>query len=172
MIVTNQDQLRIKSKRTSRWEVRHHKLVDLVHKELQKAWTTGCGLAAVQVGLPIRAAVYFLDVETFKDPHVLINPEILEGSNWKTIKEGCLSIPDTWTNVERFHNIKYVNDGKVCEAEGFEAQVIQHEIDHMDGILNIDRAHKNGSVGRNSPCPCGSGLKYKKCCLDAVLEKV
>jgi len=59
------------------------------------------------------------------------------------------------------------NGAEKFEATGLEAVMVQHEIDHMNGMLCFDRGHKNkDKVGRNSLCPCGSGEKYKKCCID------
>ncbi|MCO6185558.1 peptide deformylase [Rhizobium sp. L1K21] len=105
----------------------------------------GIGLAAIQVGEPIRMLV--LDVskdEEDKKPQVFINPEILSSSDMRsTYEEGCLSIPGYYAEVERPAEIKvrYLDrDGKQQEldAEGILATCLQHEIDHLDGVLFID----------------------------------
>lgn len=105
----------------------------------------GIGLAAIQVGEPIRMLV--LDVskeEDEKNPQVFINPEILSSSDLRsTYEEGCLSIPGYYAEVERPAEIRvrYLDrDGKQQEigAEGILATCLQHEIDHLDGILFID----------------------------------
>lgn len=105
----------------------------------------GIGLAAIQVGEPIRMLV--LDVskeEDEKNPQVFINPEILSSSDLRsTYEEGCLSIPGYYAEVERPAEIRvrYLDrDGKQQEidADGILATCLQHEIDHLDGILFID----------------------------------
>lgn len=96
----------------------------------------GIGLAANQVGV-LKRIITFIDNG---QPKVLINPEILEYSDdICTIEEGCLSIPNTIYEIKRAKNIKikYRNlKGKPCyeRYEGISARIIQHEIDHLDGI--------------------------------------
>ncbi len=105
----------------------------------------GVGLAAVQVGVPIRLIV----LDTAKDegpprPLVLINPEILTlGSELREHEEGCLSIPDVRVDIERPGSltVRYIDrDGVQQElaAEGLLATAIQHEVDHLNGRLIID----------------------------------
>jgi len=105
----------------------------------------GIGLAANQVGRPLRLIVF--DV-TPKDqspnPSAIINPELIEADGDQTVEEGCLSVPDYYSEVKRSARVKVrgLNDQghpvEVC-AEGTLATVLQHEIDHLDGILFIDR---------------------------------
>lgn len=105
----------------------------------------GVGLAAVQVGRLIR--VIAVDVTPKNPGHgliVLINPEITGSSGAKTGREGCLSVPEYTANITRATGVTVKGlgpDGNetVIEAEGFEAVALQHEIDHLDGILFIDR---------------------------------
>ncbi|MBI5492840.1 MAG: peptide deformylase [Deltaproteobacteria bacterium] len=115
---------------------------DLV--ETMKA-SPGVGLAAPQAGRPVR--VIAIDV-TPKNPGagliVLINPEIVSASGGKVAREGCLSVPEYTANIKRAADVvvKGVNiDGKELEisSTGLEAVALQHEIDHLDGILFIDR---------------------------------
>lgn len=106
----------------------------------------GVGLAAVQVGLDKSLLVYDVaDKEDGRDLHVLINPRILaQEGQILSENEGCLSVPDFRADVTRSANILVEGvdrDGKPLrfEAEGFMAIVLQHEIDHLNGTLFIDR---------------------------------
>jgi len=105
----------------------------------------GVGLAAVQIGVPQR--VVTVDVskpEGERQPLVLVNPEITWSSQDRSVyEEGCLSIPEFYDEVERPARIRfrYTNlDGETLEqeAEGLLATCVQHEIDHLDGVLFID----------------------------------
>jgi peptide deformylase len=110
----------------------------------------GIGLAAVQVGVPKRILVIDLqdpeeeDGEPVRKPMVFINPEILSKSETpKPYQEGCLSVPDQYAEVERPDAIRarwLDRDGKVHEEEldGLLATCLQHEMDHLEGILFID----------------------------------
>jgi peptide deformylase len=110
----------------------------------------GIGLAAVQVGVPIRLLVMDLqepeeeDGEPVKDPRVFINPEILWASEITVpYTEGCLSVPDQYAEVLRPDRIRAKwqdRHGEVHEAEldGLIAICLQHEMDHLEGILFID----------------------------------
>jgi len=102
----------------------------------------GIGLAAPQVGKNIRLAV----IKTKDGPLFLINPIITKKSLLKeTAEEGCLSVPGVFGDVKRPKNItcSFVSqEGKLIDLRvtGFMARVFQHEIDHLDGILFIDKA--------------------------------
>ncbi|ESX81061.1 MULTISPECIES: peptide deformylase [unclassified Mesorhizobium] len=109
----------------------------------------GIGLAAIQVGEPLRLLVIDLAKEDETPaPHVFINPEILDSSDQRSVyEEGCLSIPDYYAEVERpaAVRVKYLDrDGKLqeIEAEGLMATCLQHEIDHLNGVLFIDHISK------------------------------
>lgn len=102
----------------------------------------GIGLAAPQIGLSIRLAI----VKTDDGVLPLVNPKILKRS-WKkaTGEEGCLSIPQVFGTVKRSLNITVQIQDKTgaivkFRASGLLARVIQHEVDHLDGVLFIDRA--------------------------------
>ncbi len=107
----------------------------------------GIGLAAPQVGASIRLFVIdtdWSDEETGKQPVVVINPEISDREGSISWDEGCLSVPDYNALVERDATITLRGtdlDGKPIEerAEGLRAVCIQHEVDHLDGLLFIDR---------------------------------
>ena len=105
----------------------------------------GIGLAAVQVGVAKRIIVMDLDQKDGKkDWRVFINPKILWASDEKAVyEEGCLSVPEIYDDVERPAGIKaeYLDlDGKrvEIEADGMLATCLQHEMDHLEGILFID----------------------------------
>lgn len=107
----------------------------------------GVGLAAPQVGVSKRIVVIDIshDEEDRMEPLYLINPEIIWKSDEKICgEEGCLSVPEQRADVERFAAIKikyldYNGKEKFLEAEDFLSIAIQHELDHLDGILYIDR---------------------------------
>jgi peptide deformylase len=103
----------------------------------------GVGLAAPQIGVSKRMIVV---EDPEKNPIILINPEIvkLEGDK-ETAEEGCLSVPGVWGEVERRVSMTvrgYNLEGKSVAylVEGFTARAFQHEIDHLDGIVFLDRA--------------------------------
>jgi peptide deformylase len=105
----------------------------------------GIGLAANQVGEPVRIIVFDVTPkDQDRNPSVLINPEITETEGEQTQEEGCLSIPEYYSEVKRSAKVKVRGldlEGKPVEicGEGILATVLQHEIDHLDGILFIDR---------------------------------
>ena len=105
----------------------------------------GIGLAATQLGVMKRIVVMDLAGEDEKpNPLVMVNPEIVEvGEQIQTTEEGCLSIPELYYEVERPNNVtvRYTDlEGKPVQtqAEGRFAVCVQHEIDHLDGVLYID----------------------------------
>ena len=106
----------------------------------------GIGLAAPQVGVQKRILVIDLNFEDPQSPpNVFINPEIISSSeSLDTYEEGCLSIPGVYLNVVRPSSIKLsyrdeMGRPKKMNAEGLMARCIQHEIDHLNGILFIDK---------------------------------
>ena len=103
----------------------------------------GLGLAAPQVGLARRLAIVATDTEPGHET-VLVNPEIVSSEGWEEAEEGCLSFPGIYVKIGRFtrvrvryHNLK----GGVCEMEaaGLVARAVQHELDHLEGRLLVDR---------------------------------
>jgi len=103
----------------------------------------GVGLAATQVGVLHRLLVY--RVQQDAPVAALVNPEIeWAGRDLETMEEGCLSLPGVLVDVERPIHVRVrardeAGDTIVVEASGLEARVIQHEIDHLDGVLILDR---------------------------------
>jgi len=109
----------------------------------------GIGLAAIQVGIPSRVIVMDLSKrEAEAEPRVFINPEITWSSEEQSLyEEGCLSIPDVHEDVERPARVKirYLDlEGKPHEedADGLFATCIQHEVDHVNGVLFVDHISK------------------------------
>jgi peptide deformylase len=106
----------------------------------------GIGLAATQVGVMHRVLVY--RVEQDAPVAALVNPTIeWAGDETELMDEGCLSLPGVLVEVERPIHIRVRGqdergDGLVIEASGLEARVIQHEIDHLDGVLILDRTSR------------------------------
>jgi len=109
----------------------------------------GIGLAAIQVGEPLRMLVIDLAKEDEPpQPHIVINPEIVaRGDDVNVHEEGCLSIPDYYAEVERpaTVTVTYLDEkGEKREmaADGLMATCLQHEIDHLNGVLFIDHISK------------------------------
>ena len=109
----------------------------------------GIGLAAIQVGVPKRIIV--LDIEQKegqKKPLFFVNPEIIQKSkNLSTYEEGCLSVPGQFAEIDRSDEcyVKYLDyhgNKKEMNAKGMLATCIQHEMDHLEGILFIDYLSK------------------------------
>src|ERR1700759_502015 len=107
----------------------------------------GVGLAANQVGVLHRLLVYRVHQQS--PVAALVNPEIeWTGEERETLEEGCLSLPNVHADVERAVHIRVralneYGDPVVIEASGLEARVIQHEIDHLDGVLVLDRISRS-----------------------------
>jgi peptide deformylase len=114
----------------------------------RQAGAAAVGIAAPQVGRLQRIAI--IDCSTTRKPvpnHgrlVLVNPEITEWDGFELGREGCLSVPDYTGNVIRAERIKLTAQDPVGEShdyqmEGYEARALQHEVDHLDGMLFVDR---------------------------------
>jgi len=105
----------------------------------------GIGLAAPQVGVPLRLAVIDLQREGTRAPLVIINPEIAAASaETETHEEGCLSLPGQYADVTRPRavTVRFLDaagERRELAAEALLARCLQHEIDHLDGILFVDR---------------------------------
>ena len=105
----------------------------------------GIGLAAIQVGVPLRVIVMDLAGEDDEPaPQYFVNPEILEpAEEMRAYEEGCLSVPEFFDEVERparcrVKFLDYHGKEQVIDADGLFATCIQHEMDHLEGILFID----------------------------------
>ena len=132
--------------------------VDEVNKEIQKLMddmletmysANGIGLAAIQIGVPKNLVVIdLLTKEKKKDPMFFVNPKILKkSSKMSKYEEGCLSIPNLFAEVKRpseceIEYLDYEGNKKSLKATGLLATCLQHEIDHLKGILFIDYLSK------------------------------
>ncbi len=109
----------------------------------------GIGLAAIQIGIPKRIIVMDISKEkNKKEPRYFINPVIKNKDKLKsTYEEGCLSVPNQFAEIDRPKNceiefLDYYGEKKILKAEGLLATCIQHEMDHLEGILFIDYLSK------------------------------
>ena len=158
----------------------------------------GIGLAANQVGIDAQVAIV-----NVIEPRILINPKIIEKHNEIPFYEGCLSYPGKGVHTKRYRDViisteqsesdwyfsgaqapkdskgsweKEQSKNEDAQLRTLESVCIQHEIDHLNGVVCMDRKRettivKDKKIGRNELCPCGSGRKYKKCCLNATEEE-
>lgn len=151
IIILPDDQLRLISKPVEQITPEVRKLVEDMFETMYDA--PGIGLAAIQIGVPLRVVTMDLakkedEAEGETAPMVFINPEVISESDEKSVyDEGCLSIPEYYETVERPAKVRvrYMNlDGETVEedAEGLYATCIQHEIDHLNGVLFVDYLSK------------------------------
>jgi peptide deformylase len=151
ILILPDKQLRLISKKVEKVTAEVRKLADDMLETMYEA--PGIGLAAIQIGVPQRLITMDLakkedDGESKPRPRVFINPEILSSSEeLSTYEEGCLSIPEYYEEVERPARVRvrFTDlDGKTHEedADGLFATCIQHEIDHLNGVLFVDYLSK------------------------------
>ena len=123
------------------------KLMDDMIETMYQA--PGIGLAAIQIGVPKRIIV--MDIsrdDTKKEPRYFVNPIIKSKNDKKSIyEEGCLSVPDQFAEIERPNSceveyLDYDGNKQLLKAEGLLATCIQHEMDHLEGVLFIDYLSK------------------------------
>lgn len=152
-------------------------LVELLERELENSarlGNPGIGLSAIQIGILKKIAIVRISPELSVN---LINAKIEKGYDEIMFQnEGCLSFPNRLETTKRFQEVHIVNNlesPKSFVATGLFSICCQHELEHGDGILFIDKAIKKVSqkLGPNDPCICGkidpiSGRvkKFKKCC--------
>ena len=188
MIINDLSVLKKRSRETSIEECQSLHIFEDLETSLKESERAGIGLTAVQIGCLIRCCVIRIKHESGKELNLnMINP-VIEKKETPFImsNEGCLSMPgivvatdryaeitcrwidyDTKKEIRAYFGPKNYKEDKYNLGEGIlEAVCIQQECDHMEGILITDREHKKvDKIGRNDLCPCGSGKKYKKCCL-------
>jgi peptide deformylase len=147
ILILPDKRLRLLSKPVAKIDAATKQLVEDMFDTMYDA--PGIGLAAIQIGEPRRIVTMDLaKKDEPKEPQVFINPELISHSDDKNIhEEGCLSIPEYYEEVERPASVqvRYLDlDGKQheIEAEGLLATCIQHEIDHLNGVLFIDHISK------------------------------
>lgn len=143
IIVAPDPRLKIKSKPVETVDDRVRALMDDMLETMYSA--PGVGLSAIQAGVPERIIV--VDVAKDPDPPApvrLINPEIIWASEEIVLaEEGCLSLPEHYADVERpaAVEVRYVDENgeiRTIKAEGLLSTVVQHEMDHLEGILFVD----------------------------------
>jgi len=133
----------------------------------------GVGLAANQIGELWRIIV--LQMPDEEESRIYFNPQIIKTYGSREVEEGCLSLPGYRGLVNRsmwikFQGLDHTDQIVKFEAENLLSQALEHEIDHLNGITCLDKAvdttiRVEKKPGRNEPCHCGSGKKYKKCCI-------
>ncbi len=140
--------LRRKSEKISKIDRKVKKLIDNMVETLKKE--KGLGLAAPQVGVSRRIILALFNYDTNEEMIVaLINPEIVSHSVDRILgEEGCLSIPGVYKPVERYKKIqvKFTDikrNTQILELEDLNARIVQHEIDHLDGILFVDKVEND-----------------------------
>lgn len=143
--------LRQKAKRVKSIDKSVHKLVSDMQETLRTA--KGAGLAANQVGIPLRVIVISIP-ENKCD--CIINPEIIKRTGERTVNEGCLSIPGYIGEIKRSEKVRVKGqDAKGKEirlkAEGILAEVLEHEIDHLNGVLYVDHLESQDKLRKVEP---------------------
>jgi len=146
--------LAVPAQRVEKIDAATRKLVDDMAETMYAA--PGCGLAATQLGIPMR--IFVVDCAAEDEPSQLlafINPEFIEKDGVQTWEEGCLSFPGVTEEIKRAERVKVRaldRNGKSfeIEADGLLAVALQHENDHLDGVLMIDKlsALKKRMMGR------------------------
>ena len=138
--------LREKSKEITSFDKELHKLLDAMYPVMMN--TNGIGLAAIQVAHPVRALILNIPDEDGEQPKEnlleIINPVVTHKDGESEYQEGCLSVPHFYEDIKRFESvtINYQDreaNTKTIEADGLLAIAIQHEMDHLEGILFIDK---------------------------------
>ena len=153
-IRTNPDPvLRKKSRKITTIDDSVHRLIDNMIETLEES--AGVGLAANQVGVPLRIVVIQIPGE---DVLVLINPEVVETQGERTVIEGCLSIPGYQAEISRAETVKVRakgRHGRVIRRKATDllAQAIQHEVDHLNGVLYIDYLNDISQLEKASSGP-------------------
>lgn len=136
--------LREKCEPVTAWDSGLQKLIDDMTETMYDSFGA-VGLAASQVGETTRLIIMDTSSKTTREEYkVLINPTIVEASRNKTMREGCLSFPEYLANIKRATKLTFTafdrdEELKTYTVYGLEAIAVQHEIDHLDGVLMIDR---------------------------------
>lgn len=164
MIVTSYQDLKIPAKPVEDLSPESiERLRSSLREELERH-DTGVGLAAPQIGLSVRAMI-IRDIGT-SEFTLYVNPTITKYAGEQiSLTEGCLSFPGMQVRTKRYEQV-IVEDALNGAAvfTGIDAAVMQHEIDHLDGVLFFERGViLEPRFDRNDPCFCGSGKKFKKC---------
>ncbi|MFQ5826950.1 MAG: peptide deformylase [Dehalococcoidia bacterium] len=144
--------LRQKAKRVRDIDSSIQRLIDDMLETMRHV--SGVGLAAPQVGVPLRVIVLQLDDE--EEPLVLINPEVVRRSGEREVEEGCLSIPGYRGEIKRSLSLTVKGRdrrGKEIRVKATEllAQALEHELDHLNGVLYVDRLESRDKLHKFEP---------------------
>lgn len=175
MIITDKEKLKRVSESISYEKAQEIGLFRLLEANLKDSVEPGAAIAAIQIDIPVRAV--YIDYTDPKGTHYqirMLNPEIRRQYDpIVNTGEGCLSLPGEHYNTDRWNRCLVSwydydeNRERSAVFSGFLAIVVQHEIDHINGILMDTREHHSISIGRNDPCDkClikGIKRKWKKC---------
>ena len=150
--------LRGKSRRVTRVDRSLQRLIDDMIETMRAA--SGVGLAAPQIGVPLRIVVIGIPDS---DVIALINPEVVKRQGQRRVVEGCLSVPGYQGEIERSLWVKVKaqdRQGKNIRLKGEEllAQVLEHELDHLNGILYLDRIETQDKLWKLTPETAEEGL--------------
>ena len=150
--------LRQKAKKVSKIDESVRQLIDDMIETMRSA--SGVGLAATQIGVPLKIAVIEIPAE---EVIVLVNPEIIKKEGERTIGEACLSVPGYQGEIKRSVRVKVKardRQGRSIRIKGEEllAQALEHEIDHLSGILYIDRVEEPDKLHKLEPESKQEGL--------------
>jgi len=138
--------LREKSQRVESFDTSLHKLLDAMYEVMIDS--NGIGLAAIQVAYPLQVLILNIPNEDGEQPKEnlleIINPKIISKEGTSSYQEGCLSVPGFYEDVERFESLELEyqdRDGNIftLQADGLLSIALQHEMDHLNGILFIDK---------------------------------
>ena len=145
--------LRQKAKRVKVIDSSIQRLIDDMLDTMRA--NSGAGLAAPQVGQPLRVIVAWVPGEE-EEPIVLINPEVVKRSEESEVVEGCLSVPGYRGDITRSLSVTVKGQNRQgkqvrIKAQGLLAQVLQHEIDHLNGVLYIDHVEDQDKLYRIEP---------------------
>jgi peptide deformylase len=140
--------LRQKARRVTAIDSSIQRLIDDMLETMQQA--NGVGLAAPQIGVPLRVVVIQLPDE---EPVALVNPEIVKRSGEREVVEGCLSVPGYAGDIKRSLSVTAKGrdrQGKPVriKASGLMAQALEHELDHLNGVLFIDHIESSAKLHR------------------------
>jgi peptide deformylase len=154
IVVVEDRRLRTKCPRVPKVDDSTRKLIDDMVDTMREA--PGIGLAAPQVGVLLRVIVAEVDDQL----HALVNPEIIRSEGEQVGDEGCLSIPGYVGEVKRFERVVVKAKNRAgkevrVRGEGLLARCLQHEIDHIDGVLFTDRLTSPDSLRKVAPSEAG-----------------
>src|SRR3712207_3340532 len=157
IVVLGNPVLRQKARKVSRIDQSIAKLVEDMIETMRDA--PGVGLAAPQIGVPLQVAVIETEPEKV---HVIVNPEIVKLEGEHVLDEGCLSVPGYWGQVTRAERVTVkARDLKGKEirltGEGLFGQALQHEIDHLNGMVYVDRLDSLDDLRRATRTRDGKG---------------